>query len=319
MIEDGADGISFTGRSGHLHGSRHVRPILACTLTGLALASLAGVARRWAPQADVQASSARKADGAVSLAEAGHSKKAAGTKLLCFSVSMTMGYEVDLVKAQYEQKSGIFACDTWVVYSIDSFKLGPRDNTTAIPGQPAIWNPQSGDGVSVFNTEVFLRAWDKINEAKLYQDVDWVVKADIDTVFFPDRLRKELSQESWSWVTKWNGAAFIKNCYEWNSMQGPLEILSRVAVEKLLEGMYICKSSIATENTGEDQYLDQCLEILGVQGVASFNVLSDFYCHSMPKPCDCKNAGHEDSSAFHPCKSVDSYFECAREALARGS
>merc|ERR1719270_1541041 len=100
-------------------------------------------------------------------------------------------------------------------------------------------------------------------------------------------------------------------------MQGPLEVLSRNAVETFLDQLGSCKSSIMMDQMGEDQFLDQCLGQLGVQGVAGYHILSDFYCAGMPKACDCAHAAHLESSAFHPCKSQRSYFECHRAAKLR--
>lgn len=229
-------------------------------------------------------------------------------KLFCFCVTMTMGYEVGLIQAQYKANASVFGCDSWAVYSIDSFGLGGGVNTTAIPGPPAEWRPQEGS-TSVYNTNVFLRAWDQIKEGKLFEGSDWVVKVDVDAVFFPQRLRKEVAKDEWSWVTKWHGAAFIKNCFKFDSMQGPLEVFSSEAVRKFFEGVDGCRGAIQIDNLGEDQFMHQCLKQLGIQGVSAFGILSDFYCDGMPEACDCAGTSHN-SIVYHPCKSEESYFQC---------
>lgn len=237
------------------------------------------------------------------------SHKGDGPSLFCWCVSQTTGYEVALIQKQHELGIGIFSCQGWEVFSAEPIKLSGEENSTSISGVWATWNPDSY-GTKLLNTQVFLRAWDKIREGKLHSSHDWVIKVDVDAVFFPGRLRAHLGQDSWSWVTNWGGAVYLLNCAKYESMQGPLEIISRTGVDQLLDGLDTCRSSIPTSDKGEDQFVGQCLKLLGVQGIADYDLLSDYYCEGMSGPCEC-TSGNRLSSTFHPCKSEDSFFQCA--------
>lgn len=237
------------------------------------------------------------------------SHKEDGPSLFCWCVSQITGYEVDLVQKQYQLGVGIFSCQGWRVFSIEPLVLGGEVNSTAISGVWATWNPDSY-GTKLLNTHVFMKAWDKIAEGNLHAPHDWVVKVDVDAVFLADRLQKILGQESWSWASKWGSAVYIMNCAKYESMQGPLEIITRAGVDQLLDGFATCRSSIPTTDKGEDQFLNQCMKLLGLQGVVGYDFLSDFYCDGMDAACDCASGNHM-SSTFHPCKSEEAFFKCA--------
>jgi len=234
--------------------------------------------------------------------------------LFCYCVTLTWGYELDLVREQYKQKAGVFGCSAWSAFSLESVPIIQGVNTTGIPGPPARWADVPHKGYKMaYNTNVFLRAWESLNQAGTFRDHDWVVKADVDAVFFPSRLQQMLSSKQWAWTSRWQASVYVKNCWNFKSMQGPLELLTRSAFNRFVgSGMNQCQSFLAFNDLGEDQFLDTCLHKLGVQSVNDFNMVDDAYCDGISDPnqmCKCDGAGPE-RVAFHPCKSVDKYFTC---------
>lgn len=237
-------------------------------------------------------------------------------RLFCFCVALTWGYEAQLVKAQYKARTSIFDCDDWAVFSMESMLLAPGVATKAIPGASGVWKRLPGTDVKIlFNTNVFLRAWGAIREGGLHRNSDWVAKSDVDAVFFPGRLRRRLGSREWSWTMRWDAAVYVKNCWRFDSMQGPLEVMSRAAVDRFNDQLGRCTERLPYESLGEDQFMDKCLHTLGVQSVDAFDMLKDFYCHTLPSACACPRP---DSKAItiHPCKSVDSYFDCLKNVTA---
>lgn len=96
-------------------------------------------------------------------------------------------------------------------------------------------------------------------------------------------------------------AMYINNC-KWG-LHGPIEVFSRRAVASYLAGLPQC-IELLKRPWGEDKFIDQCMQELGVTRVNEYDVLSETACGEQPSPC-----GSEDVS-FHPFKSIESYFAC---------
>jgi len=248
----------------------------------------------------------------VAPAASAGSKKHKEPSLFCFCVTVTWGEEIELVRAQYKANASIFSCDAWQVFSSDPVELRPGLATTAIPGAPAVWKERPGSAFKQsLNANVFLRAWRSLQEDGRYQNHDWVVKLDADTVFLPDRLKHELGRKEWAWTMRWQAAVYVKNCWKFKSMQGPLEIISRAAVDRLGASVGECEAGMDYNSMGEDQFMDKCLHKLGVQSINDFEVLSDAYCSDDSSvTCNCPGSGSQRVLAIHPCKTVQTYFDC---------
>lgn len=232
--------------------------------------------------------------------------------LFCFAVTMTTGTEIELMRMQFSQKVGIFKCDTWAVYSAETTwlsKVGDGANTSAIPGPPSVFRPMWGQ-MRNCNVDYLLRAWTRVVADSRLADNQWVVKVDPDAVFFPDRLRSRLVAHDQP-----NAKIFVKNCKKLNSMQGPIEVLSREAVKTLVSDTASCKSKITYWNKiGEDQYMTECLgrgDAVGAQPVEDFGMMMDMYCDA-PWKFSCENTA--DVVALHPFKKPADWSKCYAES-----
>jgi len=103
------------------------------------------------------------------------------------------------------------------------------------------------------------------------------------------------------------GAMFLVNCRF--GLHGPLEVLSREAVNTFVAGIPKCQG-LRVNPWGEDKYLDHCLQQLGVRRVLKFDLLSEIACGQTTVECD------SPAVAFHPFKDADQYFGCMAKASA---
>eukprot|EP00406_Dinophysis_acuminata_P028936 CAMPEP_0179329804 /NCGR_PEP_ID=MMETSP0797-20121207/63325_1 /TAXON_ID=47934 /ORGANISM="Dinophysis acuminata, Strain DAEP01" /LENGTH=603 /DNA_ID=CAMNT_0021042489 /DNA_START=29 /DNA_END=1837 /DNA_ORIENTATION=+ len=225
--------------------------------------------------------------------------------LFCFVVVRTDSYELALMQALYPKRQSIFGCNSWRVFSDLAAPLGaaggpPHSVALSVPPSPVGHVPQNPSWKMLLNTDWFFRAWDTILRERSYGGSEWVVKIDPDTVFFPDRLRERLRAKH----IAPGASTWFKNCRKFKSMQGPLEIFSRAAVDVLSAGMVRCKQAIDTGGIGEDWFMGECMDLLGIPGTSDFGLLSDKYCEGA-LPCTSRSL-----VAFHPYKAVDLYLQC---------
>jgi len=202
------------------------------------------------------------------------------------------------VRASYKVSATIFGCNAWQVYSDKKQWLGASDFSVATPGPPPVFE------TIWLNTNVFWRAWHKIFKSRHFEKHDWIVKVDPDAVFAPERLRQHMSQGHYDA----NARIFFKNCAQFHSMQGPLEIFSRGAVQALQQNEWKCKNEV-TAKVGEDGFFQKCMEHIGAQAVEDWTLLDDQYCGQQPRPCNNKW-----TVAFHPFKPEKDYFSCMKNA-----
>jgi len=106
-----------------------------------------------------------------------------------------------------------------------------------------------------------------------------------------------------------NSAVYLNNC-KWG-LHGPIEVLSRRAVATFAAGLPRCVG-LLSHPWGEDKFLDQCLQLLGVNRDNEYSLLSETACGEQPAPCGTSNV------AFHPFKSIQSYFTCHAYASKYG-
>jgi len=148
----------------------------------------------------------------------------AGASLFCFTVAKG---DDKLLEALRQNQWGIFECDEGIAYSPDD-------------GDP--WLLAQKDGV--------------------YKKYDWVVKVDIDVVFFPNRLRQRI------------GALRVppkRDIYLSTepSVDDHLLVLTPSAMDLYLSGMDKCKAFIKTHLSGVSD-MRLCLEAHGVRTAEGF-------------------------------------------------
>lgn len=223
---------------------------------------------------------------------------------------MPGSYEQDLISMQLDRGVGIFACDSYTVLSSTSFTLtshGPVPGHVNLESIGSLWCPYGGPYHLALNSEVFVRAWQRIFQDGAFRDAAWTVKADPDAVFLVSRLRGHLAGvKAPEGAAEWRGS-YLNNCDE--GLHGPLEVLSRRAMETLAAGLPRCQETLRGQfNTwGEDVFLRDCLHLLQVDRVDDFRLLSDRACfHEDPTADGCSSG----KVAFHPFKTAWAYQMC---------
>lgn len=217
--------------------------------------------------------------------------------LFCMAVIRAMSYEINIMRAAYKVTGGIYGCNGWKVYSDEKAWLGATDWSVAIPGPPPVFQK------IWLNTDVFLRAWNKVFAAREFEQFEWTVKVDPDAVFVPMALQNRLSSIQFGK----NPNVYVRNCEKFHSMQGPLEILSREAVKAFSRSRNVCQRGVDRTLVGEDGFLQKCLDLIGVQYHEDWNLLNDKYCEMTPRPCT-----NTWNAAFHPFKRLPDYFSCMK-------
>jgi len=160
------------------------------------------------------------------------------------------------------------------------------------------------DGASTtswLNTQVFLRAWEKILKDGRFRRHEWVVKVDPDCVFFPSRLAERLQAHH---IYTGGLNLYLGNCgIADGKMYGSMEVFSRGAVEVYgSEGAH-CRKELNWKGWGEDLFMESCMNQLGVRHVNAFDMIGDERC----RPASCSDPA---KVAFHAFKDVPGYFSC---------
>jgi len=239
--------------------------------------------------------------------------------LLCWCIMMTVGnspmgwMEETLVKQQLDHSIGLFACNEWAVMTDDRLALN-RWGAHGFPKVPewtdkdadittwAIGSTQVGTGAQTnpLNAMPFRTAWKALQGSKKIEHHDWVVKVDPDTVWFPTRLRFRLKTYM-PGHGKGGDNIFLKNCQRYDSMQGPIEVISQRAAINLQDNIQHCGG---VWGTPEDHFIVACLQQLGVPPVMDAGLLNDKYCDGY---VDCSNTW---KVAFHPHKNPARFMGC---------
>jgi len=223
--------------------------------------------------------------------------------LYCFLVLMPTGYEPDLVRSQVQHSAGVFACDEHEALSVAAMDLGSGIHTLTIKGIQST----KGAWGSWLNTRNFLQAWDALIAKGRFLKHDWTVKVDPDCVFFPDRLKLHL-QKLLPMGT--DEDLYIKNCPKDFGMMGSMEVFSRGAVETYGKRKAPCFTKLNPDKSGEDGFMQACMEMLHVGNRQDFGLLIDSY-------CGFGNCASSDwTVAFHPYKDTTRWFQCWGQAKA---
>lgn len=225
-----------------------------------------------------------------------------GLSLFCFALMLPWGYEPHLMKKQLKVRKSIFDCDESAVYSSEVIDLGEGFETHDLGID--LHCKYGGQFHTVLNTPIFQAVWARIAKDGRYRAHDWTVKADPDTVFFPQRLQRVLRGRD-QLVGEVGNGTFLNNCGY--GLHGPLEVLSRRAIEVYAEGVHSCD-----EPPQEDVYLQKCMLRLGVLQVNHFNLLAEAHC-SFEDWEKCTS----DHVSFHPFKKWKEYERCLHTVDSR--
>jgi len=224
--------------------------------------------------------------------------------LFCFSVMLPRSEEQKLVTNQLNRSLSIWACDETMVICKEKVWLG-KDKKG---GDVWTW-VNKADDLSIgdlaagaktnswLNTLVFIRAFATIIWKGNLWKHDWVVKADPDAVFFPDRLRKH--------VANYTGkSAYFANCYDKRPrLYGAVEVYSKQAMGAFQDNQKMCQKKLPWHGWGEDYYMEHCLDMIGVRRISDFKLVGDWRCMGAP----CTDGWR---AAFHPFKDWKSYWHC---------
>jgi len=205
-----------------------------------------------------------------------------GTKLYCFSVIMWnlapnegwMNSEAELANNWKQAWKGIMQCDDYNMFD-------------------------GLDGGSVHNIASFVRAWKMVKDDGRWKNNDWSIKVDADAVFFPDHLRKKIM---WNYKTPQGSAVYLRNTYYKFQFLGALEVMTKQAMEIYFKRGWECEARLGQQG-GEDYWLLQCLEGLGIDFQTDVALLHDKYAAD-------RNCGDENGVAHHFFKKVSAWNLC---------
>merc|ERR1712039_761281 len=264
-----------------------------------------------------------------------------GAALFCYGYAIDdhgKGQTTDfkLVAAQQKEKTHIFACDKWMLFSDKAVKLNPG-MTTVVEFPKEKKRPNTKVWV---NLPLFLNMWAKIKEEGSWAGYPWTVKADLYTVFIPQRLRDIVVHQP---VTA--EGIYLENCKGVRmGFHGSLEVTSKIAFGKLLDNLDACQTELPFKNGththfkyyGEDKFAIWCMHKHGVGRVpsrqeiarvpANEKVYGLHLCISCPdhkkkeikdprskkwRP-DCRRAR---TAGIHSFTKVDDWMKCYRETM----
>jgi len=223
--------------------------------------------------------------------------------LFCWLVFQSGQPEAGLVRSQFRLWLGIFNCDSYVSYSDASAEIGTFKDGSKYMSVPVGSLAAKRATWGVMNTIPFMKIWDRILMDGEYRNHDFVVKVDPDTVFMPWRLQRHLDQ-----VPKG------EKCYFRNSntgdipMAGPLEVLSKTAVDEYGRRKTVCSGTDMIVGTGEDGWIGWCMDKLGVPQRTDLGLLKNGMNFGYG-PCEGGLI-----AAFHPFKDMGSWLGCKGRA-----
>jgi len=205
-----------------------------------------------------------------------------GTRLYCFTVVMWnqapkegwMNSEAELANHWKDKELGIMQCDDYSMFD-------------------------GLEGGSEHNIQSFIQAWKKVKDDGRYKNNDWTIKVDADAVFLPDHFRKKVQ---WIYKTPQGAALYMRNTHYKFMFLGALEVLTREGTEVFLERSWECEAKLGQQG-GEDYWLQQCLEGLGLNFQTDTTLLHDKYAED-------ENCADPNGVAHHFFKKIDAWDVC---------
>ncbi|CAK0794828.1 unnamed protein product [Prorocentrum cordatum] len=188
---------------------------------------------------------------------------ASPASLFCFSLVVPWTDEGALLELQQRRGVGIFACDGTAVYSNPGGRHGELDTRLVDIDlhceRGGLWN-------TMMNTPIFAKLWNTVVQDGQFKAHAWTAKTDPDTVFLPDVLKSILQSPDYPLDrAQENKGQFLNGCFI--GLHGPLEVLSRRALEVYGEGNEECGQPVE-----EDVYIRGCLQFLGVFQQDQFDI-----------------------------------------------
>lgn len=205
-----------------------------------------------------------------------------GTRLYCFSVVMwslgpAQGWEDsegDLANHWKEQGKGIMQCDFHAFFD-------------------------GLDGGSEHNIQSFINAWKMVKDDGRWKQADWTIKVDADAVFFPAHFKVKVETV---YRTPQGAALYLRNTFYKFQFLGALEAITREGIELYFQRGWECEPHL-TQEGGEDYWLLQCLEGIGLNYQTDTALLHDKYAAD-------ENCGDPDGVAHHFFKKIDDWDVC---------
>jgi hypothetical protein len=236
--------------------------------------------------------------------------------LFCFALMLPDSYEVGLIQTQLDARAGIFGCDAAAVYSNQSIKVSSEVSkvslkTQIVPG--SLHCELGGEYWTALNTEIFVRVWKKVVSGKAFAAHGWTVKADPDAVIIPRRLRLRAGRSRF--LSGRKDKVYMNNCQF--GLHGPVEMMSLGAMAAYRDGIDRCVEDLRDEFSqyGEDVFLRECLQLLGVDKVEDFSMMKETHCDWYGEvdqevlPCD------KGRAAYHPLKTEEDWTKCFKQAM----
>jgi len=265
------------------------------------------------------------------------SKRSAVTQtantLFCFvfytadTGSTKPSFELDLVRTQLFLGAGIFGCEDWKVYSDVETWISPAPkliNTIKVDDVEGNFHfekrKKSGTWV---NSNMFIQTWKMIKDEGAWAKWDWTVKADIDAIIIPMRLRSYLEK-----VEVTDNGIYLENCKYVNyGFFGSLAVISHDAAATYMANLDDCKSALnymghekvtGNQAWGEDLFQQRCMDLHGVDKVAAYDINTDASCAAWRPEGEKKNGKWKPNCALvktpgiHHFKKPEDYFECLK-------
>lgn len=236
-----------------------------------------------------------------------------GLSLFCFSLVVPWNSEPDLIRAQFQDRASIFACDEYAAFSSKVMEVAPGVKTLAVDSD--LHCEVGGEFKTALNTPIFFAVWDRVVKDARYLRHDWTVKVDPDAVFFPSRLRSQLAG-----MREAPDGVYLNNCKR--GLHGPIEVFSRHAVNSWISGRSRCSAHFAKLCSGdcwwgEDMFIDQCLwKVLQVRRKFAPLLLVEDHCDP---PLGWEKCDDGLVASLHPFKDVAEYRRCMRNSEAAAS
>uniref|UniRef100_A0A7S2LMX0 Apple domain-containing protein n=1 Tax=Zooxanthella nutricula TaxID=1333877 RepID=A0A7S2LMX0_9DINO len=215
-----------------------------------------------------------------------------GTSLYCFMVVDWKSPEGAIANNIKEKKLSVYQCD----------------GHTILTG----WKTSKTPWATYMNQDEFVKIWQQVQQQQDYTKYDWTVKVEADTVFFPNMLRMHLGHLK----VPQGSRAYVKNINYKFQMLGAIEVFTREAVALYFQKGGVCAGKItpAHPKAGEDFFMKQCMESIGVDGLEDFDLLRDSTCGvdcgAIKGPC---SDGWK--VAYHAYRDVGAWNGCHGEAV----
>jgi len=260
-----------------------------------------------------------------------------GNSLFCFSVYRKHkgvhdadDQALDLLITQHKFGVGIFACDSYRVFSDVEAYLGDYKVIT-VTGDDFHQSrrPEMGGwgGNQWVNTAMFKKIWKSLYSEypKGFYQYAWTVKVDADTVFLPDRLYARLKDQPVP-----SSGVYIEHCQDVDyGFFGSMEVFSKEAALTLFKNTDSCDKALPWKTDsiaqkygwyGEDLFAQKCMDLHGVKKIWQFDLMTDGTCPMsrpwtregekkwIPDPVSCSE--RDTNVGFKPLKNPKDFFAC---------